>query len=309
MSEPTPDLFAAFGPQNPLIMSAAGLCKVPDLDQISPLAAAADMVVIGSVTTEPRPGNSGASLEYFGNPLYSVNSWGMPNPGLDAMPETPNEGLQELITGHKLVLSLAEFSISGYLGLFQRLQSWCGAIELNFGCPNIRDDGAQHKIVSFDPHTLQTILSLIWSGEEGAEPAYVGVKLSPYSDPGLLAEVAAVIAGSGNVNYVATTNTFPNGRAYTPGHKPALSTDQAGALGGIGGEAMKPISLANAAQFRSLLPDDIHVIRVGGISTGEDLWQSYDVGCQGVQVFTAIAQHGPQILTTIRQQYADIVSG
>jgi len=267
------------------------------------------MVVVGSITTEFRPGNSGSSCEYFDNPLYSVNSWGMPNRGSKAISFTMDEQLRELIAGHKLVLSLAEFTVTGYYYLFKRLQNWSGAVELNFGCPNIRDDGAQHKIVSFDPDTLLTILEMLDLREGGGEPTYLGVKLSPYSDPGMLTEVAGVITESGKVNYVATTNTFPNGRAYTPGHKPALSTNQAGAVGGIGGEATKPISLANAAQFRSLLPDDIHVIRVGGISTGEDVWQSYDVGCQGVQVATAIAQHGPQILTTIRQQYADIISG
>ena len=307
----TASIFDGFGRDNPLLMSAAGLCKTFDLNVIEPLAAAADFVVVGSITLEERGGNEGV-CEYFDNPLYSVNAWGMPNPGARGQPgyllwDIPKaEACMK-----KVIISLAEFSPSGYYTLFSKTWSWgAAAIELNFGCPNVRDDGTQHKIVSFDPATMYAILDLIG----GFGPVCpIGVKLSPYSDPGLLKEVAGVIASAMRsqsvhmVDYVAVTNTFPNGRAYTAARKPALATKQASANGGIGGEAMKPISLSNAAQFREALPVEIGVIRVGGISTGDDVWQSYDIGARGVQVATAVAKQGPGLFTAMRQQYADIV--
>lgn len=309
-------LFDGYGPNNPLIISGAGLCKTFALEQIEPLAAAADKVVVGSITLDGRAGNDGV-CEYFDDPLYSLNSWGMPNPGSeDGTARQSSEGpiglwrarYGDLRREGKLIVSLAEFSPLNYSSLFYRLYSWGNGVELNFGCPNVRDDGTQHKIVSFDPPGMARVLDLIVAAkrDEGAR-VFTGVKLSPYSDPGQLKEVAAIIAESKTVDYVAVTNIFPNGRAYTPNHKPALRTTQAGAVGGIGGEAMKPISLSNAAQFRDALPETIAVIRVGGISSGEDVWQSYDVGCAGVQVVTAVARHGTPIFTQIRQEYADIV--
>jgi dihydroorotate dehydrogenase (fumarate) len=209
-----------------------------------------------------------------------------------------------------LIFSLAEFSPKGYEELVRRTWTWGSGIELNFGCPNVRDDGVQHRIVSFDSSMIHVILQLV---ELLGYDIPIGVKLSPYSDPGLLKEVAAVIAGARRddgrpvVSYVAVTNTFPNGLGYTPARKSALSTKEAGAVGGIGGEALKPISLSNAAQFRVALPDDIAVIRVGGVSSGEDLWQSYDVGAIGVQMATAVAKQGPGVFRAVRQEYADII--
>lgn len=303
-------IFKEYGSRNPLIMSAAGLAKTFELEQIERLAAAADKVLVGSITPQKRDPNEG-TCENFDIPLYSLNAWGMPNPGWENLPRYThmNEEVAKRFAAvrDKVIVSLAAFSPLEYSAIFYRLRHWSGQVELNFGCPNVRDDGTQHKIVSFDPATMSTILYLIEAAkrEEGPNHA-TGVKLSPYSDPGLLKEIAAVIAESGTVDYVAVTNTFPNGLGFIEG-KPAIMTRQAGYYGGIGGEAMKPISLSNAAQFREALPPDIDVIRVGGVSSGDDIEQSYDVGCTGVQVATAIAREGIGVLTKIRQEYADIV--
>jgi dihydroorotate dehydrogenase (fumarate) len=307
----TSPVFDGFGPDNPLVMSAAGLFKNFSAEGAETLFNRAGKVLVGSITPGPkRPGNEG-TCECFDNPLYGLNAWGMPNPGSDDAPVYP-PGTAGRLLKEKMIFSLAAFSPAGYRDLFVRAWDWGWGVELNFGCPNVRDDGSQHKIFSFDPEVLAETLRLIDGTSYSAIP--IGVKLSPYSDPGLLKEVAAVIAGFGSdesqqplVNYVAVTNTFPNGLGYTSGHKPALSTKQAGAFGGISGEAMKPISLSNAAQFRAALPDDIAVVRVGGVSSGEDLWQSYDVGAIGVQMATAVARFGPVALTNVVQEYADIV--
>jgi dihydroorotate dehydrogenase (fumarate) len=297
-------IFDGFGPDNPLLMVAAGVCKGYNRETVQALAAAADKVVIGSITLDPRTEYTGV-CEYFDDPLYSLNAWSMPNLGSRAVP-TIDEALRS-----KLIFSLAEFSPDGYGELVRRTAHWGCGVELNFGCPNVSEDGVQHRIISFNPSMIHMILQVVRL-IVGNVP--IGIKLSPYSDPGLIREVASVITnarrrcdGRHLVSYVAVTNTFPNGRAYTPDRRPALWTEESGPFGGIGGEALKPISLSNAAQFRAALPDEIAVIRVGGISSGADVWQSYDIGCTGVQIATAIAQKGIGVFNTIRQDYADTI--
>ncbi len=317
-----------YGPSNPLIMSTAGLCKSWNLEQIAAFAAAADKVPIGSITPLERAGNDG-TCEWFDNPLYGLNSWGMPNAGPEGLPVFKRgthefRQMKELHKNRTLIISIAGFSAVDYWQLFKQVVEWAEsidlniAIELNFGCPNTREGGAHHpsKITSFDPIELRHILAMIGS----LAPSFpVGVKLSPYSDPGLLKEVAAAIREAHTlsrryilstylVDYVATCNTFPNGLGYTLSHWPAIQTEQTGRYGGISGEALKPISLSNAAQFREELPPEIHVIRVGGVSSGEDVWQSYDVGCTGVQLGTVVAREGLGAFTRIREEYADLVS-
>lgn len=300
-------LFDGYGPDNPLVMSGAGLCKYARPDALKKLTDAADLTVLGSITPgDIRGGNPGDSKEYYDNPLYSVNAWGMNNDGSNMVEATREDVPAELRA--KLIVSLAAFSIDGYADLFTQLCGWGAGVELNFGCPNVRDDGRQEPIASFNSPYLDEILQVI-SVRVGENPIFVGVKLSPYTDPGQLAEVAAIINAAGFVDYVAVTNTIPNCRVYTPEHKPGIRVgpDNNINLGGAGGEALKPLSLMNAEAFRDKLDDRIAVVRVGGISSGEDIWQSHDVGCAGVQMVTAVANHGTQIFTKTRQQYADIV--
>lgn len=252
-------------------MSGAGLCKYSTDESIRPYAEVADAVVVGSITLHPRSGNEGR-CEYFDNPLYAANAWGMPNDGSEAVVTTK-------ISHSNVIVSVAEFSPEGLAETFRRLQDGFAAVELNFGCPNTGGE-----IFSFSPTLVSETLDLVGSVGEGT---HLGVKLSPYTDLSVLSRVARAIVDSGVVNYVATKQT--------------------GNVGGISGEALKPLSLANARMFRGVLPRTIDVIRVGAISTGKDVWDSYHVGCTGVQVVTAIAQHGPKVLNKIRQEYADII--
>ena len=64
----------AYGPENPLVMAGAGLCKEGYATHIAELKQrGADAVVIGSITLEPRVGNTGR-CEYFDNPQFGLNA-------------------------------------------------------------------------------------------------------------------------------------------------------------------------------------------------------------------------------------------
>lgn len=301
-------LFDDFSPDNPLVMSGAGLAKYLTEEKLKPLTDAADLVVGGSITPgDIRTGNPGVAHEYYDNQLYSVNAWGMNCDGSDKVAADKDGVPAELRA--KVIISVAGFKVQDYVDLYGQLWHWGAGIELNFGCPNVRDDGRQEPIASFNPEYMDEILRAL-SILVGLHSTTVGVKLSPYTDPGRLAEAAAVVEAAGYVDYVAVTNTIPNCRVYTPDRKPAIriGVDNSTHLGGAGGEALKPLSLMNAEAFRGKLEDRIAVIRVGGISTGEDIWQSHDVGAIGTQIVTAASgQEGHKAFTRIRQEYADII--
>lgn len=219
-------------------MSGAGLCKYPTDESIRPYAEVADAVVVGSITLHPRRGNEGR-CEYFDNPLYAANAWGMPNDGSDAVVATK-------ISHSNVIVSVAEFSPEGFAETFRRLQDSFAAVELNFGCPNTGGE-----IFSFSPTLVSETLDLVGRVSEGT---HLGVKLSPYTDLSVLSRVARAIVDSGVVNYVATTNTIPGGIGFHDNGTPYIATKQTGNVGGISGEALKPLSLANARMFRGVLP-------------------------------------------------------
>ena len=286
-------------------MNAAGMCKTLEPQSIADISRPFDAVVVGSITPLQRSGNTGA-CEELESSLYGLNSWGMPNAGVRSAQYV--DGLHGPLANSltPVIVSVAGFSVEDYYLLVRKLACWGAGIELNLGCPNVRDGGSQHKIASFDPIYMANILDKIKLLHAVKDLTTIGVKLSPYSDPGLLKEIAAVITESGLVHYVATCNTFPNGIGFDSQGRSRIQTDQAGWFGGISGTALNPISLSNAYQFRQQLPETIAVVRVGGISSARDVWESYHIGCAGVQIGTAYAQKGPQLINTIREDLASL---
>lgn len=267
-----------------LIGNAAGTCKT--LEHVSRLArSAVDIITVGSITVKPRPGHPGDN-HYRDEHGRSINSLGLPNPGL----EYYRKHLPEMIemTGSadkRLSVSIAPIDE----GDFEVLAGSCLAagvpiIEINGGCPNVWKEGVQKRISSFDPkglrRSLDTLVSMGWNSMTGPE---VRFKLSPYSDPVLLGEVADTLRCY-KVTLVAS-NTFPNAWMFREKNaRPAIEFGKH--LGGYAGSGMKGIALGQVAQFRELLPEH-RIVGVGSIETGVDMWHFQLVGADEVQIGSA----------------------
>lgn len=274
----------------PPIMIGAGLNKnfrnPRQLQQHSQAAATTHgAVVIGSITPRPRPGNNG-ELFYAGDG-FTLNAYGMQNDGVEAMPSVapfPN-----------LIVSLAGDTVEDYIVLYDKMWNWGLGVELNFGCPN---KGNGKRIMSFDPDAMRAVLEHIRRlSMRPANQQIIGIKLSPYSDPMLLAEVAEMLSRfEGTLDYVATCNTFPNAKAYRRAPrdgKPAIVCETTKDRGGLGGQALREIRLGQIEQFDEALVaagSSIEVVGVGGIRNGLDILESQDSGAVAVQVVSAVTQ-------------------
>jgi dihydroorotate dehydrogenase (fumarate) len=261
------------------LMNAAGTVKLVEqatrLAQ-SPIAA----LIMGSYTPRPRDGNEGRT--YHTGDGFTLNALGMPNPGVAYLADTAAV-VKAALGARPLFVSVAGFGLDDYLALVADVPQCVDQVEVNLGCPNV----AGERIGSFDLDLIDAILAAV--------PRRVGLKLSPYSDPGLLAEVAAIV--SGRVAFLTLSNTFANG--WAPG---ALST----VYGGVAGAAMKPIVLGQVHQFGRLLPD-VPLIATGGFQRGSD-WADYsDAGACAVQVASRFlaGDEDPDVFVTL---LADLVA-
>ena len=254
------------------IMIGAGVCKTPKVAQEWLVVAP---VVSGSYTPERREGNKGNQLFYpdteeeFLKQGFGLNSFGMPNMGFTA---TAQE-FMKYGGENPLIVSIAGFDVGDYVA---GVKAFAGvpnirASELNFGCPNTEHG----KIMSFDLASLEKVFREL----KGLSATPMWAKFSPYSDPGLLKEVAHVVNATASVvKAVVICNTFPN--AYAG--KGAISPNNG--LAGLSGPALKPIALGQVAQFRQHLNPEIDVIGIGGTITGNDVIDFLDAGAKAVQL-------------------------
>jgi dihydroorotate dehydrogenase (fumarate) len=258
------------------LMNAAGTCK--SLEDVRKFArSAVSAITVGSITLEPREVNHGNV--YFQAQGFSLSSLGMPNLGKQYYMEHLPEMVEIALDASKpLVVSIAGFRPDEY-GQLADIADAGGAdiIEVNLGCPNVWADGRQKPIPSFDPSAIQEIINNV----NGLEDRTIGVKLSPYSDPGKLAEVAAIL-NELPVGYVVSCNAFPNALLLDSEHKPVIDVG----LAGLTGAAMLPIGLGQVAQLREVLDSHIQIVGVGGISSREHISAYLSVGAVAVQAST-----------------------
>jgi dihydroorotate dehydrogenase subfamily 1 len=247
----------------------------------------AGAILVGSITLEAREGN--AEPRWFVGDGYALNSFGMPNGGLEHYKEVLPDMIKIAHDANKVfVLDIAGFSTDDYVKLASMAEEvGVDLLELNLGCPNIRVDGEQKPIVSFDRETMTEIIDAV--SAVCSKPLIL--KLSPYSNPGELKAVAETINQSGKVAAVSTMNTMPNGYMSKDG-SPVISMTFAG----VSGRAIQPIALGQVKQFRDSLNDDIAVIGVGGVETADDVKLFLDAGASMVQAATLVVRDGHDAL-------------
>jgi dihydroorotate dehydrogenase (fumarate) len=276
------------------LMNAAGTCRTVEEARkliLAPTAA----VMIGSITVQPRPGNSGEV--FWPTEDFSLNSMGMPNPGINYY----RQHLPEIIAlanrvNKPVFVSVAGFSPSEYVALTaQAFSPGAALVELNLSCPNVWEAGQQEKIACFDPSYTARILRTV-EGQVGPR-ASIAVKLSPFSDPAMLSTMAKVIGDSKLVKVVTTSNTFPNALSLDEQGKPRIATGDG--LAGLAGKALRPIALGQIKQLRQLLPERIQLVGVGGITKAQDILDFQRAGATAVQIATDYFVRGERAFVSL----------
>lgn len=311
------------------LMNAAGGCKGPGPEFDALLRSAVTEITIGSITVDPRDGNAG-DVFYVGEHGESVNSLGLPNPGM----KNSEENLSQLVQRIHEVGKLVRVSISGtgagteeYLELIKMcIRVGADTIESNVGCPNIWKDGERKPLLSHDPETLERTLRAIQGTlpDNGVYPR-IAVKASPMIpvpepieyrpdralpkvDRSLLAEIAACFDRFSCINELVLINTIPNVRVRDANNEWAIkSSDVPNNAGGLAGKPILPVMLEHLRRFREQLPY-MPLTAVGGISTGSDIHEALRAGASAVQVGTAWMQDATnaRIFSDVLQEYANL---
>lgn len=286
-------------------MNAAGWCK--NLATFEKLARTpVSEITVGSTTRDPRPGNEGTVFWKPDDDAYALNSLGLPNPGIEEVLSTlPQMRAVANAYQKKLRVSIAGFSPQEYGYVAHRAARVANVIEINLGCPNAWGPEGQKPIAAFDLDLVAEILDHVEDAVDAslADPR-IAIKVSPYSDPLLLAKMAQFVNAHGFVDEVVAINTFPNAYAWNDA-QPAITPG--GGLAGMSGKALKAIALGHVIQFKQKLNRTIDVTAVGGISSGEDIIDYALAGVTQMQVGTHYFLHGEKVFSELLQETAAFV--
>ena len=173
------------------------------------------------------------------------------------------------------------------------------SMELNLACPNV----IGKPIIGYDmdqrAYTLQQVdmviqecrtkqYSSVSTTSGGIVPLpSLGIKLPPYLDFSHFQSVTQLLNQYGHmVSYVVAINTVGNALCIDGQVMGTPHISSNNGFAGLSGPAIKYTALANVRKLRELLLPTIDIIGVGGISTGQDVYDMILCGAKCCQVAT-----------------------
>ena len=201
-----------------------------------------------------------------------INSVGLENPGIEFAMEFMTPLWENYGTTVILSVSANDAIEFHEMGEIARGVKGFHAVELNLSCPNIQDG----SVYGQDKHLAMRAVDYFTSGLKHKLPTIV--KLPP-NIPNVVEIVQGVIQVGADA--VTLCNTMPAMRLDYSTMKPALGN----VLGGLSGEALRPIALALVYQVAQSV--DIPIYGVGGIFNVDHVQEYLQVGATAVQIGSA----------------------
>jgi dihydroorotate dehydrogenase (fumarate) len=277
--------------EHPVFLSAGSIKYPNDAAKVveSPSAA----VVVGSITTRPYAEASGDELWCDG--ARSVTGFGFPNPGMDVWePELAKLALAAHAANKPLIVNVAGDDIADYVHLAERAFAiGADAVEFNLAWPSLRSaDRKMRYAFGDEPRAVADLL-------RAAAVAFadrrrdIWLKFAPLQATVLDTTAISIRQYARSpVTAVVCCAPYPRTLFLDPDNVSVIGTDS---FGQVGGEFLRPIALGQVRQFRALLPNDVAVVGLGGVSIRAHVDQYLAMGASAVGLTTAYRIGGTDI--------------
>ncbi|SEL90016.1 dihydropyrimidine dehydrogenase (NAD+) subunit PreA [Butyrivibrio sp. ob235] len=168
------------------------------------------------------------------------------------------------------------------------------AIELNFSCPNMQEDGLGSDIGQI-PELVEKYTA---AAKRGANIPVLA-KLTPNVATMSPAAEAAFRGGADGIAAINTIKSIIGVSPYTFVSAPAVKGKSA--IGGYSGNAVKPIALRFISEIgQNPMLKGIHISGMGGIETWRDALEFILMGAGSIQITTAVMQYGYRIIDELK---------
>lgn len=250
-------------------------------------------IMMKSCTVLPRKGND--EPRYAELPLGAIQSMGLPNLGYQKYVKFTSQ-LKKY--NKPIIASVAGLSVEDYKVMVEAFQkSEADLIEVNLSCPNL--EGKPQAAYDFEQ--TEKILAAI--SNLGDKP--LGLKLPPYFDFVHQKQMAELIKRY-RISFITCINSVGNTLVIDPESETTIIKPKKG-FGGLCGDYIKPIALANVRAFYELLKDDVSIFGVGGIKSGTDAFEFLLAGADAVQLATVFEKEGANCFGRINSELEEIL--
>ena len=168
------------------------------------------------------------------------------------------------------------------------------AIELNFSCPNMQEEG-----MGSDIGQIPDLVEKYTRAAKRGTSIPVLAKLTPNVAEMSPAAEAALRGGADGIAAINTIKSVMGVNPFTYVSAPAVKGRSA--IGGYSGNSVKPIALRFISELgKNGSLTGIHISGMGGIETWRDALEFILMGAGSIQVTTAVMQYGYRIIDDLK---------
>jgi dihydroorotate dehydrogenase len=253
------------------------------------LALGLGFVEVGTVTPKPQTGNPRPRLFRLAEDRAIINRMGFNNEGHAAVLARLSARRGGGIVGVNIGANRDSADrIGDYVKGLAAFGAIASYVTVNVSSPNtpgLRDLQGRSE--------LETLVARLREARaELARPVPLLVKIAPDLDRDALAAIVDVCL-AGGIDGIIVSNTTVS--------RPPLRSRFAGEAGGLSGRPLFDLSTRTLAATFRLVGGRIPLIGVGGIDSAEAAWAKITAGASLVQLYTALAFEGPELVMAIRR--------
>jgi dihydroorotate dehydrogenase len=248
-------------------------------------------VECGTVTPRPQAGNPRPRLFRLREDAAVINRMGFNNGGIAAAAGNLRARRGAGIVGINIGANKDSADrIADYVRCFFELAPLADYVTVNVSSPNTPGlRGLQNR------DELTRLLGAVTEARvklAGGAHKPILLKIAPDLDLHALDEIADVVRASGIEGLIVSNTTIA---------RPVLKSRHAGETGGLSGRPLLEPSTHVLREMHQRLNGAVTLVGVGGIASGADAYAKIRAGASLVQLYTALAYHGPGLVTRIKQ--------
>ena len=265
-------------------------------------------IEVGTVTSEPQPGNPKPRVFRLPRDRALVNRLGFNNCGAKQLVANLKQHRPECILGVNIGKGRSvplKKAIPDYVKTFDTVYEIADYIAVNVSSPNTPQlrELQSPELLGELLHALQNRNQELANEHSLSRTKPLLLKIAPDLADNDIESIVEVTKRASLAGIIATNTTVArNGLRTSP------ARIEAGGEGGLSGAPLRPASNDVIRKIFRLTNGLMPIVGVGGVFTAEDAWEKICAGASLIQLYTSLIYEGPGVARRINDGLRQILS-
>jgi dihydroorotate dehydrogenase len=264
-------------------------------------------IEVGTVTSEPQPGNPRPRIFRLPRDRALINRLGFNNCGAAQLAENIKLRRPNCVLGVNIGKSrriAIEDAIPDYLATFGAVYEVADYIAVNVSSPNTPNlrELQRADLLSELLNALQERNMELATRFSLSAPRPLLIKIAPDLNEAEIEAIVDVALKNSIAGIIATNTTISRDGLQTPPERVNSYGE-----GGLSGAPLRDRSSRVISLIYRITRGKVPIVGVGGVFTAEDAWQKISAGAGLIQLYTGFIYEGPDVARRINEGLATIV--